>query len=391
MIKVGVIFGGRSVEHEVSVITGLQVIENIDKSKYEPVAIYINKEGKWFTGDCLKKYDTFKNKSFSDAKEIIFTPVHGDRKMYSHPEKKGLFAKKVFEEIDVIFPSVHGTNGEDGTIQGLFELMNIPYTGCNVTSAAVGMDKILMKDVYKSHDLQVVDYTWFYRSTWLKNKDSVIEKVQKEVEYPVFVKPANLGSSVGINKANNEGELVNAIEVAIRYDRKILIEKAVKNPREINCAVMGYDDKLKVSLCEEPLGWKDLLTYEDKYINSSKGGSGSKGGSDKRKIPADLKEKTTKEIERMAKEAFSVIDARGNARIDFLLDENDKVYVNEINTAPGSWAFYLWEATGISFKSMISEMIDIALKVHEEKSNNMYSYDIDLFKRREQISKASKL
>lgn len=391
MKKVGVIFGGRSVEHEVSVITGLQVIENIDKSKYEPVAIYINKDGKWLTGESLKKYDTYKNKSFEDAKEIIFTPWDSDTKMYAHPEKKGLFAKKVFEEIDIFFPSVHGTNGEDGTLQGLLELMNVPYTGCNVTSAAVGMDKILMKDVYKAHGLSIVDYTWFYRTSWASNKDAIIKKVESEVDYPMFVKPANLGSSVGISKAKNQKELIDAIEVAIRYDRKILIEKSVENPREINCAVLGYDDQLRTSLCEEPVGWKDLLTYEDKYINSSKGSKGAKSGSDKRRIPADLSSEVTKTIEEMAKQAFSVIDARGNARIDFLVDSDEKVYVNEINTAPGSWAFYLWEPTGIPFKQLINEMIDIALKMYEEKSNNMYSYDVDLFSKREQVSKSSKM
>lgn len=385
--KVGVVFGGRSVEHEVSVITGMQIIENIDKDKYEVVPIYINKAGKWFTGDELLNFKNFKENKLNNLKEIVMTPLYNDNNIYSHPEKIGLFGKRVLNNIDVIFPALHGTNGEDGTIQGLFELINIPYVGGGVLASSVGMDKIVMKAVFKDFNLPIVDYLWFYRKNWIENKEDVIKRVEKELGYPVFVKPANLGSSVGISKAKDLEGLKEAIEVAIRYDRKILVEKAVENPREINCAVMGYDDDLITSLCEEPTGWQDLLSYEDKYIKSnSKSG---KGGL--RKIPADIPKEVKNKIENIAKKAFMSIDCRGNARIDFLLDREGKIYVNEINTLPGSIAYYLWEPMGISFKDLINKMIDIALAAHEDKNKNMYSYDVDLFKRIEFGSKCKKI
>lgn len=375
--RVGVVFGGRSVEHEVSVITGMQVIENIDKTKYDVVPIYISKEGKWLTGESLMDFKNFKNDNLKNLKEIIMTPIYNDKKLYSHPETIGFLGKKLTENVDVIFTALHGTNAEDGTVQGLLELVDIPYTGAGVLASAVGMDKIVMKDVFRAHGLPIVDYTWFFRKKWLSNKEDIINEVEQKLGYPVFVKPANLGSSVGITKAKDREKLIDSIEIAIRYDRKIIIEKSIEKPREINCAVMGYDDNVKSSLCEEPVGWKELLTYEDKYISSNT--KGSKGG--KRNIPADLPEEKTKSIQETAKNAFMAIDCRGNARIDFLLDQEGNVYVNEINTLPGSVAYYLWEPMGISFKDLVGELIDIAIAAYEEKNENMYSYDVDLFKR----------
>ena len=377
MKRVGVVFGGKSVEHEVSVITGMQVIENMDKSKYEVVPIYITKEGKWLTGTSLNDYSTFKKGDFSDAKEILISPNHGDHNLYAHPNTVGLFGKKIIDKVDVIFPALHGTYGEDGSIQGLFELMNIPYAGGGVLASSVGMDKILMKDVYKANGIPVVDYHWFYRSNWKTESEKIINDIEEKLSYPLFVKPANLGSSIGINIAKNKEDLIYAIEVAVAYDRKIIIEKAVENPREINCAVMGYDEELTASLCEEPLGWKDVLTFEDKYVKSNAKGGKSTG--ERRIIPAEIKESIREKIESLAKRAFKVIDAAGCSRIDFLIDENEKVYVNEINTLPGSVGFYLWEGKGISFSKLIDELINIAIITHKEKDENIYSYDSDLF------------
>ena len=379
MKRVGVIFGGRSVEHEVSVITGMQVIENIDKSKYEVIPIYIDKNGKWLTGLSLMDFKNYKENNFKDTKEIILSPNYGDNNVYANPESIGLFGKKILDTIDIVFPAFHGMNGEDGTIQGLLELIDIPYVGCGVLGSSVGMDKILMKDVYKANGLPIVDYFWFYRSKWTKNKDVVIKDIEEKLSYPLFVKPANLGSSIGISKAKDRDGLINSIEIAIRYDRKIIIEKAVENPREINCAVMGYDDVLKTSLCEEPLGWKEILTFEDKYVKSNEKGGKSSG--ERRIIPADIEDHIRIEIEELAKKAFTTIDGRGVSRIDFLIDENNKVYINEINTLPGSLSFYLWEGKGYPFKKLIDELISIAIKVHEEKKENMYSYEANLFSR----------
>lgn len=388
--RIGIIFGGRSVEHEVSIITALQAMENIDKSKFEAIPIYIDKEGRWFTGDSLKDINNFKNKTLKDIKEILFTPTYKNNNMYIHPDKMGLFGKKILTSIDVFFPLVHGTNGEDGTLQGFLELINAPYVGGSVQSYSVGMDKILMKDVFKAYGLPMVDHIWFYRRKWYEDKDSIIERVEEKLQYPVFVKPANLGSSVGISKAKNKKELDYAIEIAIRYDRKIIVEQGIDVPREINVAVLGYDDKLRTSLCEEPLGWKEFLSYEDKYINNSKGSEG-KGGSEKRKIPADIPADMTARIEEMAKQAFMAIDCSGNARLDFLIDEKENVYVNEINTVPGSISFYLWEPSGTSFKDLITELIDIAEKTHTEKEDNLYSYDVDLFNRKVLGNQGTKL
>ncbi len=377
MKKIGVVFGGKSVEHEVSVITGMQVIENMDRTKYEVVPIYITKEGKWLTGDSLKEYSTFKKGDFKDAKEILISPNHGDNNLYAHPDTVGLFGKKIIDKIDIVFPALHGTYGEDGSIQGLFELMNIPYAGGGVLASSVGMDKILMKDVYKANGIPVVDYYWFYRSNWKANNEKIIKDIESKLEYPLFVKPANLGSSIGINIAKNRDDLVEAIEVAVAYDRKIIIEKAVENPREINCAVMGYDEEVQTSLCEEPLGWKDVLTFEDKYVKSN--AKGGKSSGERRIIPADIEDSLREEIEKLAKEAFIVIDGAGCSRIDFLIDENNKVYVNEINTLPGSIGFYLWEGKGINFSKLIDQLINIAIVTHNEKAENVYSYDSDLF------------
>lgn len=377
MKKVGVIFGGKSVEHEVSVITGMQVIENIDKTKYEVVPIYINKEGKWLTGESLKEYSTFKNGDFKDAKEILLSPNHGDNNLYAHPDTVGLFQKKVIDQIDIAFPALHGTYGEDGSIQGLFELMNIPYAGGGVLASSVGMDKILMKDVYKANNIPIVDYHWFYRTNWKADNMKIISEIESKLAYPVFVKPANLGSSIGINIARNREDLMEAIEVAVAYDRKVIIEKAVENPREINCAVLGYDEELETSLCEEPLGWKDVLTFDDKYVKSN--AKGGKSSGERRIIPADIEDSLREEIEELAKKAFIVIDGAGCSRIDFLIDEDEKVYVNEINTLPGSIGFYLWEGKGISFANLIDKLIQVALITHKEKDENIYSYDSDLF------------
>lgn len=379
MKKIGVIFGGRSVEHEVSVITAMQIIENIDKTKYSVVPIYISKEGQWLTGDSLLEFKNYKNNNFKDTQEIIISPNYKDNKIYANPKELGIFGKKILDEIDIAFPAIHGTYGEDGTVQGIFELMDIPYVGPGVLGSSVGMDKILMKDVYKANNLPIVDYFWFYRTRWEEDKDLVLKDIEEKLKYPLFVKPANLGSSIGISKANNKEELIDSIEVAVNYDRKIIIEKAVENPREINCSVMGYDEEVITSLCEEPLGWKEILTFEDKYIKSNQKGGKSSG--ERRIIPAEIEDNMREEIESLAKKAFTTIDARGVSRIDFLVDAEENVYINEINTLPGSISFYLWEGKGYSFEKLIDKLINIAIKVHEEKDKSTYSYEANLLNR----------
>lgn len=377
MKNVGILFGGRSVEHEVSVITAMQIIENIDKTKFNPVPIYINKNGEWLVSESFLRFESFKNEKFENAKKIIMSPNYKDGNLYLHPNDIKLFTKKDLENIDVFFPAFHGTNGEDGTIQGLLELIGLPYVGAGVLSSSVGMDKIIMKDIFKSNNIPVVDYTYYYRSTWETRREYVLNDIESKITYPLFVKPANLGSSIGISKIKIKEELENALELAFSYDRKIIIEKAVENPREINCAVMGYEDDLEVSLCEEPLGWKEILSFEDKYVKNNKS---AKGDNKNKNIPADLSDELRTQIENYAKLAFKSIDCRGNARIDFLVKDN-QVFVNEINTMPGSIAFYLWEGRGYSFQELITKMIDIAIRAQKDKESNIYTYDSNLFKR----------
>jgi D-alanine-D-alanine ligase len=393
MKKIGIIIGGKSVEHEVSIITGLQVYDNLDTTKYEPRIIYIQKNGKWLVGNSLHDINNYKHKKFEDAYEVLPGFKDGKLILYPHPElKQGFFSKK-YENyiIDIVFPAVHGTNVEDGALHGIFQMNGVPCAFGSVLSSAVGMDKIIMKKVFQSFDLPVVDYTWFFRSSWKDDKIKIIEDIEK-IGYPLIVKPANLGSSVGINKASNKETLIESIEVACSYDRKIIVEKCVENVREINCAVLGYENNLIASLCEEPIGWKEFLTYEDKYVNKSKGTEGSKsskGSDSKHKIPADITEETTALIENYAKEAFKSIDCCGDARIDFLYDGNN-IYVNEINTIPGSIAFYLWEGKNILFKDLITKIIELAEFQQNQRNDNTESYDIDLLNKMAKSGKMNK-
>ncbi|SHH21742.1 D-alanine-D-alanine ligase [Anaerosphaera aminiphila DSM 21120] len=381
MENIAVVFGGRSVEHEVSVITGMQIMENMDKTKYNPIPLYITKDGKFLSGESLKDFSNFKNSDFSQAVEVFFKGYNGDNNLYTVASKKsGLFGKEsegleVYSKIDIVFPALHGTYGEDGCFQGLLELISLPYVGCSVMPAAVGMDKVIMKKVFQSENIPMTDYFYFYREDW-EDRERIINKAE-ELGYNLFVKPANLGSSVGINKAKNRESFIEAVEVAIRYDRKVLVEKAVENPREINAAVLGYENEVIVSACEEPIGWKDLLKYEDKYVSGAKGSKGMKN--QKKNLPADISDELRLKIEEYAKLAFRAIDAMGDARIDFLLD-GDNIYVNEINTLPGSLAFYLWEESGISFKELITKLIELSKIRYNQKSENITSYDSDLFK-----------
>ncbi|NLY19951.1 MAG: D-alanine--D-alanine ligase [Tissierellia bacterium] len=389
MKTIGVIFGGRSVEHEVSVITGMQIVENIDKSKYKVLPIYIDKDGKWLVGKSLEDFRTYKDNDFSKTSEVYFKIEYGNNNLYvkgtSEVEAGGLFKKSsvkvdtlsVYDSVDVAVLALHGTNGEDGTVQGLLETIGIPYSGPEVLGSSAGMDKVVMKDVYKQNEIPVVNYTWFYRTDWQEDREAVLERIESKLSYPLFVKPSNLGSSIGISRATDRETLIEAIEVAASYFKKVIIEEAVQNPREINCAVLGYENNLETSLLEEPIGWKDILTFEDKYINSNN--KGTKKGGERRNIPADLPEHIVSEIERLAKLSFKVLDCSGTARIDFLIDENEQVYVNEINTIPGSMGFYLWEKKGIDFKELISRLIEIALINDESKKSNMYKYDSGLY------------
>lgn len=388
MKKLGVIFGGVTCEHDVSVVTGLQLIENINKEKYEIYPIYIHSDGEWYTGKELlnaKIYKEFSKHENSLKKAII------------PPNKKGLlvlggglFSKNEFIPLDVVIPAMHGMNGEDGTLQGLLELANIPYTSSSVLGASIGMDKILMKKVYQAHELPILPYTYFIRDEWNGDRDAVLKRIEDALTYPMFVKPSNLGSSIGISKAKDREGLINAIEIAVNYDERVIVEKGVENLMEINCSALGLGDEVEASVCEQPISWEDFLTFDEKYMrggkNSKTGNTGKLAGTKQsgmasmdRRIPADIPEKQTREIKDLTKKAFKALNSRGVSRIDFIIDKDtDKVYINEINTIPGSFAFYLWQHSNISYAELIDRLVNIAERANEEKNKNNYTYKSEI-------------
>ena len=375
MIKVGVIFGGESVEHEVSIISAIQAMNKMDSEKYEIVPIYITKDGEWFTGDFLKEVETFQDMSLIKkyAKNVILYRRNGSYVLQS----KGFF-RTIVKEIDIAFPIVHGTNVEDGVLQGYLKTIGIPFVGSDVCAAALGQDKIFQKQVWGSEGLPIPAYTWFFDSEYEENPDEVIKKIEK-IKYPVIVKPATLGSSVGINVAHNKEDLIKAVEDAITYDHKILVEEVINNLVEVNVSVVGNYDSQDTSVIEQVLTGNDLLTYEDKYIGGKKSGASKGMLSATRKIPADIGDKLTNEVKDVAVKAFKALNLSGDVRIDFLIDSKKKnVYINEVNTIPGSLAFYLWEPIGKDYTELLDELINIAVKDYKKRINKTHSFDSNI-------------
>ncbi|MCH5235090.1 MAG: D-alanine--D-alanine ligase [Muribaculaceae bacterium] len=377
---VGVFFGGRSVEHEISVISALQAINAFDSDKYQLIPVYISKQGKWYTGPELLNISNYKDLKALENKveEVYMKPVYGDYKLYRSNVKGGLFSKKdpVVADLHIAFPVLHGSHGEDGMFQGVLETIGIPFVGCDTLSSANGMDKITMKMILRESGIPVVDYVWFTDREWLSNREATDKIVEDQLGYPVIVKPANLGSSVGISKASDRKSLDSAIENAIRFSSRIIVEHMVQDMMEINCSVLGDADQRQTSVCEEPIKQKDFLTYDEKY------GGGAKSGmqASQKKIPADIPAETSAKIQQLASDTFRVLACNGVSRIDFMIDkENGDIFVNEINTIPGSLSFYLWEETGISFKELIDKLIALALKRKRDTDRKTYSYDTNIF------------
>ncbi len=385
-IRLGVIFGGESVEHEVSIISAIQAMHKIDNEKYDVIPIYITKNRKWYTGEILKDMETYQDMDLIKkyAKEVVLYEKDGRFVL----QKKGFF-KTIVKEVDIVFPIVHGTNVEDGVLQGYLQSIGVPFVGVDVYAAVVGQDKIFMKDVFKANDLPVADHVWFYDTEYEEDKDAVIEKVTASLKFPVIVKPATLGSSVGIQVAKNIEELVEAIDDAVSYDKRIVVEQVISNLVEVNISVLGNYEMQKVSAIEKVIPTKDMLTYADKYIGSSKSKGKLKGGSIKSKgmlsasrvIPADISEHLKKEVEDIARRAFQVLGSSGCVRIDFLIDEKKKkVYINEINSIPGSLAFYLWDAVGVDYTSLLDEMVNIGIRDYKKRVAKTHSFDTNILK-----------
>lgn len=378
-IKVGVIFGGETVEHEVSIISAVQAMEHMNQEKYEIVPIYISKERIWYTGKMLMDIDVYRD--FEElkkyAKEVTLVKT---KEGFFLQSTKGLFRKDI-TDIDIAFPIVHGNNAEDGTLQGYLDSIGIPYVGSKVLGSALGQDKVVMKQIMKDSGLPIVDYIWFYDSEYADDTEKIFDKVKK-LGYPVIVKPATLGSSVGITYVKDEKKLASAIEEAMKYDIKIVIEKAVQNLTEVNCSVFGNYAHQETSVIEEVTSDEEFLTYADKYIGGSKGKlkGASKGmASASRKIPADISKEITKNIEETSKEVFRVLNLSGVCRIDYLIDKKtNKYYVNEPNTIPGSLSFYLWEPKGKKYEELLDDMITLAIKDYKNKSRKIYSFESNI-------------
>ncbi len=375
-IKVGVIFGGETVEHEVSIISALQAIENMNHDKYDIVPIYIAKDRTWYTGHMLLDIEVYKD--FTDLKKyaIPCVLVSKNGKFYLQ-KQKGLFRKNI-TELDVAFPIVHGNNVEDGTLHGYLKTIGIPTVGSGVLGSALGQDKVVMKQVFASMNLPIVDYVWFYDTEYAESSNDIIKKIQK-LGLPVIVKPATLGSSVGITFVKKDKDLPGAIETAIQYDQKIVVEKAVPNLVEVNCSVLGNYAHQETSEIEEVLSTDDFLTYQDKYIGGGKGKASKGMASASRIIPARIDHHMTKEVRDLACEAFRALNLSGVCRIDFLIDkETKKVYLNEPNTIPGSLSFYLWEPTGKKYQELLDDMITLAIKDYKEKQKKIYVFDTNI-------------
>lgn len=364
-IKLGVIFGGETVEHEVSIISALQAIQNLDEDKYDVVPIYISKNREWYTGHMLTDIEVYKD--FDNlkryAKKVVLVKK-GDS--FVLQTTSGLFRKDV-TDLDIILPVVHGNNVEDGTLAGYLDTVGIPYVGCHVLGAALGQDKVAMKHVMMSEGLPIVDFVWFFDNEYIENKDDILKSIKK-MGYPVVVKPATLGSSVGITYVKSEKDIESAIEEAISYDTKIVVEKAVENLLEVNASVLGNYEYQRVSPLEEVMGLDEILSYADKYLSNTKTkGSGSKGmASASRIIPARISKDLTKDIQETSKKVFRLLNFSGVCRIDYLIDtKTNKFYVNEPNTIPGSLSFYLWKEAGLKYKELLDEMINTAIKEYK--------------------------
>ena len=378
--NVAFFYGCRSVEHEVSIISAVQAMRAVDREKYDVTPVYVTKEGEMYTGNCLFEIEEYRNLSelLSKCQKVNFLRENGAVIMTEQTKK--LFQKPKSVRIDVAFPVVHGTNCEDGTIQGFFEYLNLPYVGCDIISSAVGMDKAVFKDVLKSAGLPVLDCICIRAKEYLTDKQKFQDEIEQKIGFPLIIKPVNLGSSVGISKVNTKEQLDDAVMLALSFTDRILAEHAITSLREINCSVLGDADECTASVCEEPFMNDEILSYEDKYMGNSKNGGQSKGmASLGRKIPADLSEEKAEEIRSLACKIFKAIGANGVVRIDFMIDtETDKVYANEINTIPGSLAFYLWEASGIKYPELINRLIDLAFKRQRSRNNITYTIDTNI-------------
>lgn len=362
-LQVAVIFGGRSGEHEVSLMSARSVLSVLDPARYEVTQVGITHEGTWLTGkDVLEK---FENNKIQGLLPVHVSPDPSERGLYI---LEGISGLKKWTEVDVYFPVLHGTFGEDGTLQGLFEMADVAYVGAGVVGSAVGMDKGVFKDVMVANNIPVVDMMLVLRAEIETDMASVMERAEKIGDYPLFTKPANLGSSVGVTKCNNRSDLQEGLMEAAAFDRRILIQKGVENVREIEVSVLGNDEPI-ASVCGEVLPSRDFYSYESKYIDGTSG----------LLIPAQLPQEISECIRDYAVRAYKAIDCAGMARVDFFVEKDtNKVYLNELNSIPGftkiSMYPKLWEASGLPYNKLVDRLIELALERKADRARTSHTY-----------------
>ncbi|HOZ36303.1 MAG TPA: D-alanine--D-alanine ligase family protein [bacterium] len=376
MKKIGIFFGSRTPEHDVSIITAQLIIAGLRELGHEAIPIYIGKNGRWYIGKQLDSVMFFREK---DKEEKLSKMKRYNLDIEASTDKMVFFRDGIMPgkiEIDLAFPALHGANGEDGTVQGVFELLNVPYVGCGVAASAIAMDKVLTKMFFQALGVPTVDYVYFNKSEWDETQGDVLRSIYEKLSWPMIVKPARLGSSIGIAKVNNEKELELAVEVAIHYDDKVLVERCVTNLMDVTCAVVGNEEP-RASLLQESLFREALFSYQDKYLND---GGAQTGQAEKNIIiPARLDEKTTKEIQETSLKIFKGLDCSGIARFDFLYDKTAKsFYANEINTLPGTLYSHLWEKSGVNLKELLSELIRLAEERYKIKRRLILNFDSDI-------------
>ena len=397
-LNVGVALGGVAPEHEVSIISALQAAAALDRDQYTPVPLYIAKDGTWYTGEPLLNVDRYTDLDalLDEAMPVALCPTpHGHLELLENRDT-GAFERLARPprriRIDVMLLGLHGGPGEDGGLQGLCETFNVPYTSTGVFGSALGMDKVMSKRICEQADIPVVEFVPFREDDWAYQEDEGLDRCEDEIGYPVVVKPARCGSSIGIARADTREELDAAIEDAFRYDDKVIVERAVTELREINCSVLGDRHEATPSVLEEPKSSDEeqVLTFQDKYMRED--GNGAKDGgaktaddapggmaSQERIVPARLSDERTQAIQDVAVRLFHLFECAGVVRIDFMIDEaTDTLYFNEINTIPGSFSFYLWEPSGVPFDELVDRLVQIARRRHREQNGRVQTYDVNL-------------
>lgn len=372
-----VAFGGASPEHEVSVITAHQAIAALKNDDlYHVKPLYISKSGRWLTGEYLLELNHFTDlkKIEANTNPCFFTQNKMGATVLVE-NSKNWFSGSNEVIIDTVFVAFHGSKGENGAFQGICEMYNLPYTGSGVMASSIGMDKVAAKSLCRAHGIPVVDGVDFYESEWVENESIIVDQIEK-LGYPAIIKPVHLGSSIGVEIVKNRESLIAGVESAFKYDRHILVEKVVKPLMEINCSVLGSLRQSRVSVCERPVGKEEILSFQDKYM-AEKGAKGM--ASADRVIPADISDSLSKQIQDCSQKIFRLLSCSGVARLDFLVQsDSGQFFFNEINTIPGSFSFYLWKESGVSFPDLMKEMIDLAESEYRQRGRQIQSYDTNL-------------